>query len=450
MATFCIKKGRNIPLKGAASKEIINLPVSQRIAIQPQDFRGLKLRPIVKVNDPVRVGTPILMDKNNPDVRVLSPASGRVVVINRGEKRVLLEIVIELDGKQEAEGFSSYSQDQLKNISREDAIKSLLQGGMWPVIRQRPFSRVANPHDKPKSIFIHAMNTEPLAPDVDFILSQEDEREFQAGLEVIKKLTKGQVYLCAAAGSKSKSITGAQGVEVHYFAGQHPAGNVSTHIHYLNPINKGDIVWYVEAQDLLKIGALFLKGNYPSVRTVIVTGEGAKNRLYVKTIMGSPVSALLQGSDLQAKRCISGSVLTGKNIGANGFLRFYDSQFTIIPEGGERQFLGWLTLGFGQFTLSRTCVSAFLPCREYSLDTDKNGSDRAIVMNQIYDSLVPLDILTYFLVKAALAGDIEEMEKLGILECDEEDFALCTFACPSKVDVGGIIRQGLDLIEKEG
>lgn len=449
MAVFRIKQGKDIRLKGAADKEIVAMSLPSKVAIQPSDFRGLKPRLCVKVDDVVKVGTPILEDKVYSPIKIVSPVSGKVAAVNRGEKRFLLEVVIETDGRQEAVAFQKFSREQIRNLTKETVEDRLLESGLWPVIRQRPFSRLAHPQESPKSIFVHAMNTEPLAPDIDFIL-QGREAQFQAGLDILKKLTQGKIYLCAQEGAKSKALTEAQGVEMHYFSGPHPAGNVGTHIHYLDPVHKGDHVWYVEAQDVLRIASLFLEGVYPSERMVAVTGEGAAKRIYAKTIVGAPLSLLLAGSRLEGMCCISGSVLTGKDAGPGGYLRFYDSQVTVIPEGGQRKLLGWLSVGFDKYTFSKTFASSFLPQREASLTTDKHGSDRAIVLNSVYDRLVALDIMTYFLVKAVYGEDIEEMERLGILECDEEDFALCTFACPSKTDVGAMIRQGLDLIEQEG
>jgi len=239
-------------------------------------------------------------------------------------------------------------------------------------------------------------------------------------------------------------------VQTHSFSGPHPAGNVSTHIHCVDPINKGDLVWYVEAQDVLRVASLFLNGTYPTERIIAVTGEGAEgHQFYAKTTEGVSISALLGDTDSQNLRYLSGSILTGKEVSRYGYVRFYDTQVTVIPEGGKRELLGWLAPGFNKYSFSKTFVSAFLPETEVSLDSDEHGSHRAIVLNHIYDSLVPLDIMTYFLLKAVISGNIEEAEQLGILECDEEDFALCTFACPSKTDVGGIISQGLVQIEKE-
>ena len=450
MATFQIKQGRDIKLKGAAPKEIVTLSLPRQVAVVPSDFKGIKASLCVKVNDAVKVGTPLFEDKHCPEIRIVSPVSGRVAAIDRGEKRFLEDIVVESDGRDEAVAFRKFSASEISGLSKEDVEKTLLQSGLWPVLRQRPFSKVAHPHEPPKSIFVHAMNTEPLAPDVDFIL-QGKEEQFQAGLNVLRRLTKGKVYLCAKHGSRSKALTQARDVETHYFAGPHPAGNVSTHIHYLDPIHKGDHVWYVEAQDVARAGSLFLEGVYSPERVVAVTGEGAGRKFYAKTIVGAPVSLLLKGSDLEGMRCVSGSVLAGREVGKDGYLSFYDSQLTVIPAGGKRTFLGWLSPGSDKYTFSRTFVSSFLPPRkEVSLTTDKHGSDRAIVLNHIYDPLVPLDIMVYFLLKAVISEDIEEAERLGILECDEEDFALCSFACPSKTDVGGIIREGLELIEREG
>jgi len=449
MGTFSIQKGRNIRLKGAAKKEVVKIALPKHVAVQPSDFKGLSPRLSVKVDDVVKVGTPVFADKAIPEIQIASPASGKIVAINRGAKRALQSIVIETDGQQELKTFQKFTQEQIKNISKSDVTNALLEGNLWPVIRQRPFSKVADPHKKPKAIFIHAMNTEPLALDIDSILKGK-EKEFQTGLDILTQLTEGNVHLCVQEGAQSKALTQATNVQTHSFSGPHPAGNVSTHIHCVDPINKGELVWYVEAQDILRIASLFLNGAYPTERIVAVTGEGAaNNQIYAKTIVGVPISSLLGDSEPQQVRCLSGSVLTGKEIASHGFLCFYDSQVTIIPQGGKRELLGWLSPGFNKYTFSKAFASAFLPEKEASLDTDENGSHRAIVLNHIYDSLVPLDIMTYFLLKAVISGNVEEAEELGILECDEEDFALCTFACPSKTDVGAIIGQGLALIESE-
>ena len=449
MGTFSIKQGKDIHLKGAAKKAVVEASFPKHVALQPPDFKGLNLRLAVKVDDKVKVGTTVFSDKANPQIRIASPASGKVIAINRGPRRALLSVVVETDGRQDAEVFPSFSEEQIRNLSSDDVIRFLLRGHLWPVIRQRPFSKVADPKQKPKAVLMDAMNSEPLALDIDFIFKNK-EREFQIGLTILKRLTGGDLHLCVQGGSEAKALTQAKGVQVHSFSGPHPAGNVSTHIHCVDPINKGDLVWYVEAQDVLRVAPLFLKGIYPVERIVAVTGEGAAgHQVYAQTIIGAPLSVLLEGEIDGPMRYLSGSILAGKDVGAHGFLRFYDTQVTILPEGGKRELLGWISPGVNKYTFSKTFVSAFLPEREASLDSDRHGSDRAIVLNNIYDAFVPLDIMTYFLLRAVLSGNIEEAEDLGILECDEEDFALCTFACPSKTDVGGIISQGLALIEEE-
>ena len=448
MGEFQIKKGRDIRIKGAALKELAELSLPDYVAIQPQDFRGIKPRLAVKEGDIVKAGSTLLTDKNNPDIRIVAPVSGTVTTVKRGDKRVLLQIVIKTDGRNDAVALPPVSSAEIQKLSREKAIARLLEGGLWPVIRQRPFSKIANPSDKPKAIFVQAMNTEPLAPDVDFIL-KEKQAEFQAGLDVLRHLTQGQVHLCYHKDAESKTFINAHNVQKHRFSGPHPAGNVSTHIHRIDPINKGDIVWYLEAQDVIRIARIFLNGSFSAERIVAVTGEGVEKRRYVRTVMGAPVKDLA-GRAQEGMRYISGSILKGADVGHGGFLGFYDAQLTVIPEGGKRKLLGWIAPGVNAYSFSKTFVSSFLPEKESSLDTDKYGSDRAIVFNHVYDELVPLDIMTFFLLRAVISGDIEEAEKLGILECDEEDFALCSFACPSKTDVGGIIRSGLDIIEKEG
>ena len=436
-------------MAGAAEKTWLPEALPKTVAIQPTDFRGLKPRLVVRVDDHVKVGSPVLCDKQIEGLKVVSPVSGRVAAINRGAKRALLSIVIESDGLQDHALFRAVKPEEIASLTYQDTVQILLDGGLWPVVRQRPFSKIADPAHKPKSIFIHAMTTEPLAPDLDFILDDQKE-DFQTGLNILRRLTDGPVHLCIARDSQSKALREAKGVEIQEFAGPHPAGNVSTHIYHVDPLNKGEIVWYIEAQDVPRVAHLFLKGAYTGQRVVAVTGDGAVKRGYARTLVGAQIKPLLGDSSLEGQRCLSGSVLTGANAGADGFLRFYDAQITVIPEGGRREFLGWLKPGADKYTFSKAFVSAFLPEREVSLDTDENGSHRAIVMNHIYDEYIPLDIMVYFLVRAVLSENIEEAEALGILECDEEDFALCSFACPSKVNVGAIIRQGLDLIEKEG
>ncbi len=449
MASFIIRQGRDIRIKGAAEKRVVDAVSPETAALVMEDLRGITPKVLLAPGAMVKAGTPVVMDKNHEEIKVVAPVSGRIVSVNRGEKRVLTTIVIQADGRQDAEQFPKFDRGELAGLSRGKITGQLLAGGLWPCLRQRPFSKIADPRVTPKSIFIHAMNTEPLAADIDLVLDGR-QADLQAGLDIIRKLTDGKTHLCIDAKARSSALTRAKGVEIQRFSGAHPAGNVSTHIHCVDPVNKGEIVWYVEVQDVLRIATLFLQGVHSAERVIAVTGEGVKNRVYFRTIAGVPVSVLLQGSDLQGQRCISGSILTGRNVGKDGFLGFYDSQVTVLPEGGKRELLGWMAPGLNKYTFTNTYLSSFFPRQENTLDTDTHGSHRAIVWTSLYDDYVPLDLITFFLVRAIIVGDIEEMISLGILECDEEDFALCSFACPSKTDVGGYIRQGLDLVEAEG
>lgn len=449
MASFNIITGKDIKLRGAARKEYIDVLSPKTVAIQPPDFRGLKPRVLVKEGDSVKRGSVIMEDKAIDGLKLLSPVAGKVKAVNRGAKRALMSVVVENNKSTDAENFKKYDASGISGLKRDEIIQNLLAGGLWPCVRQRPFAKVASPSDMPKVIFVRATNTDPLAADADFILNDQ-EQDFQNGLDIISKLTDGKTHVCVKNTANSAALTSAKGVEVHLFSGPHPAGNIGTLIHKVDPINKGDIVWYIEAQDVIRIAQLFSTGQYPNRCVVALTGEGVKDNVYAFAITGTSFKDLLSGSKLDGNRCITGSVLSGRDVGQEGFLGFYDSQITVIPEGGTREILGWLVPGFKKYTLSHTYASAFLPEKEVSLDTDENGGHRAIVLNHVYDSYVALDVVTFFLLKAIIAEDIDEAERLGILECDEEDFALCTFACPSKTDVGAIIRRGLDIIEKEG
>ena len=446
--TFQIKQGRDIPLKGSAEKKRVALPLPAAVAIHPSDFKGIRPYLCQKEGASVKAGTVLFHDKDFPELAVVAPVSGKILEIQRGPKRFIEAIIIAADKKQSFIKHKTYPQNNLKKLTRAQIVETLLKAGLWPVLRQRPFSIVASPDGQPKSIFVHAMNTEPLAGEIDFILEEKKE-EFQAGLDILNRLTEKKVQLCFDAQAQGPSLRGAQGVELSAFTGPHPAGNVSTHIHYLDPIEKGDTVWYVEAQDVCRLGSFFLSGKYPADRTIAVTGEGAPERYYAQTVLGAPLAALLDDSDDNSLRYLSGSILMGQEVGPRGYVRFYDTQVTVLPEGGHRKWFGWLHWEHDHYSFSHTYAASFGPVKEVSLDTTLHGGLRAVVQNNIYDDLVPLDMLVYFLLRAVLAKEWEEAEALGLLECDPEDFALCSFACPSKTDVCGIIRQGLDELERE-
>lgn len=445
-----ITRGRDIPLAGAAQPKIVATPLPETVAVQPVDFRGVRPKPLVHEGDAVEVGTPVILDKNRDGVVWVSPASGTVKAVVRGEKRALLAVVIACDGKQTARQGNIVAPDEIASLSPSDIITRLKEFGLWPALRQRPFSHVADPNVRPKSIFVQAMNTEPLALDHDLIVGLDQIETFQTGLDLLKKLSDGNVFVCVSARSRSEVWNRLKRVHVERFDGPHPAGCVSTHIHHLDPIRKGDVVWYVHCQDVLRLARVFLQGRYDPSTVVAVTGPGVpeNERVVKQTVVGAP-AAFLAGGVHDGMRYISGSVLSGRDVGPDGHLGYFHTQLTVLPRGGRREFLGWLKPGFDKFSFSRMFLSALRRPAEVVLDTDLNGSERAIVLNDVYDRYVALDIMTFFLIKAILAGDIDEAERLGILECDEEDFALCSFACPSKTDVGGIIRRGLDMIYEE-
>ncbi|NTV29816.1 MAG: Na(+)-translocating NADH-quinone reductase subunit A [Candidatus Omnitrophica bacterium] len=444
-----ITKGRNIPLKGAAAADLQELPLPAEVAVPFFEFPPHCLRLLVKEGDALQVGSPLAEDRRDPRVVVVSPVSGTVRTVKRGDKRALLSVRISTDGRQEKLLRPRFDPGQLSGLSRDELLDRLVGGGVWPFIRQRPFDRVADPKIAPKSIFVRALNTDPLAPDVDILL-QGKEDDFQAGLEILRKLTPGPVCLCFGESARSRALREARHVESVVFSGPHPAGNVGTHVHHLDPLGKGEAVWFLEAQDVPRLASLLFQGVFDPGQTVAVTGEGAAFRRHVRTVLGAQVSHLLGGPAVDGVRYLSGSVLSGYEVSLDDSVGIYASQLTALPAGGTRKFLGWAGPRFGEFTFSRMIGGGLFPAPEVSLDTDNHGSERAVVLNDVYDGLQALDVLTFFLLRAILAGEVQEMVRLGILECSPEDFALCTFACPSKVDVSGVIRQGLELIEKEG
>jgi Na+-transporting NADH:ubiquinone oxidoreductase subunit A len=450
-----LRKGYDIKLAGKTEKIVVDSEKPKLFASQPPDFIGLKPRLLVEEGSQVKIGTSLYYDKLRPEVKFTSPTSGKVVQINRGERRAILEVVIESDDQNTAIDFGKHSADALSKLSEDDIKGQLLESGLWPVIRQRPFSKIANPGVKPRDIFICAMDTSPLAADPEFLLENEEEN-FQAGINVLKTLTAGKIYLTVDGSIESHvpAIEKAQNVEVHSFKGKHPAGNVSVHIHHISPIAIGDIVWYVYAADVVLIGRLFLSGEYPTERTVAVAGSSAKAeiRKYYKTRVGTKVQSLANEGNMvdDQVRYISGNVMSGRRISENGYLGFCDRTLTVIPDNRKRVLFGWLTPGFKDESFSRLFLSKIMPSKEYVKDTRIHGGKRAFIQTGEYEKVLPMDILPMHLVKSIMAEEIEDMLALGLLEVDEEDFALCSYICPSKIHFGTYIRQGLDVLEKEG
>jgi len=443
-----IKKGLDIHLLGDAELTIGHLEEPCCFALVPSEFHGVRPKLLVKDGDAVKAGSPIFFDKDNEKVMFCSPVSGTVKEVVRGEKRVILEIIIEKDGKEDYVEFPKKNPDAL---TREEIIDTLLVSGVWPLIRQRPWGRIAKATDLPKSIFISAFDTAPLAPDYEFII-KGNEALFQQGIDILKKLTKGKVYLNLREENGRKSIfSDNKGVEINYFKGPHPAGNVGVQIHHLDTLTKHDIIWYCGPQDVLTIARLFTEGRYNAEKIFCLTGSEVKDPQYFKGISGMNLEKLFTGYVADGhNRYISGNVLTGRKINKNGYLGYYDNQLTVIPEGDHYEFLGWIEPGFNKFSTSGAIASNWLSKnKKRRLDTNVHGGHRAYMMTGEYENVFPFDIYPNHLIKAILAEDIDRMEQLGIYEVIPEDIALCEVVCTSKSEVQEILQKGIDLMIQE-
>lgn len=443
---YKIKQGLDIKLAGEAERTLTEFSATH-VALKPTDFIGVFPKLLVQEGDIVKAGDPVFCDKAHPEVIFTSTVHGKVVEIVRGPKRILLEIKIELLN---SEAFTEFGKANPSGLSREEVISKMLQSGVWPMIRQRPYSVIANPADNPGAIFISGFDTAPLAPDYDFIVHGQGD-VFQTGIDALRKLTSGKVYLNLPAGTvNSKVLTNTKGVEINHFSGPHPAGNVGTQIARLCPINKGDIIWYLRPQEVIIIGRLFAEGKYNAERIIAVTGSEVRMPRYFKVPGGVGIKKLLAGNVNESNvRYISGNVLTGTRLDPNGFLGFYDSQITVIPEGNYHEFLGWSMPRFHKHSFSKSYFSWLTPRKRFVADTNLNGGERALVMTGQFEQVFPFDIYPSQLLKSIIYNDIDEMEKLGIYEVDEEDFALCEYIDTSKTEIQSIVRQGLNSLRAE-
>ncbi len=445
--TIKIKRGVDIRLQGKAEQIYANAEISETFALKPTDFVGIRTKLSVREGDEVKAGSTILFNKDRPDVKITSPVSGEVVEIVRGAKRKLLEVKILADKEIRYEDFGS---GDPKSLGEEAVKTKMLNSGCWPLLKQRPYNIVANPERKPKAIFISCFNSAPLAPDMDFVVHGL-EKEFQTGIDALSQLTDGMIHLGVDAKTNPSSVfTSCKGVKIHRFKGPHPAGNVGVQIHHIDPIDKGDIVWTLNPQDVIIIGRLFLSGKFDPQRNVAVTGSEVQKPRYFKVLMGSSVKPMLADNVTNGNnRVISGNVLTGEHIKSDGYLGFYADQVTVIPEGDHDQFFGWIAPNLDRFSISRTLFSWLQPGKYYKLDTAMNGEERAFVMTGELERVFPFDIYPMQLVKSIMVKDIEAMENLGIYEVVEEDMALCEVICTSKVPLQQIMREGLDLMQDE-
>ena len=442
-----LKKGLDIRIKGAAEKTYAGEVYSTHYGVKPTDFPGLTPKLNVREGELVSAGSPLFHDKIRPEILFTSPVSGKVVSITRGDRRRLLEVVVEKSGDE----FIDFGKSDSASLNREMVREVLLSSGLWPAIRQRPYHIIAHPSDIPKAIFISGFDTAPLAPDYNFIMDNSSTSSFNIGISAIGKLTDGTINLILnGRGNTSELLKRVPDVKISYFSGPHPAGNVGVHIHHLNPINKGEIIWFVNLQDVIAIGRLFEEGVYRHDRIIALTGSEVLHSQYYTVRSGASISPVIKENTRPGNlRHISGNVLTGTRIESTGYLGYYDSQVTVIPEGDYFEFFGWMKPGINKFSFSKTFASRLFPQKSYNLDTNLHGGERAFVMTGQYEKVVPMDIYPMQLLKAILAEDIDMMENLGIYEIAEEDFALCEYICPSKIEIQSIVRKGLDLMIKE-
>ena len=440
-----IKKGLDINLKGKASEVLLNGGKSETYAIVPDFYSGVLPKVVAKVGDKVKAGSVLMIDKNRPEIKFVSPVSGEVTAVNRGAKRKVLSIVVTPDAQIEYEEFGKKNVASLKG---DEVKEAMLNAGMWPFVMQRPYDIVATPGETPRDIFVSAFYSAPLAPDFNYLVKGQ-EADFQTGLDALAKLTSGKVYVGIRKGSAVQQVKGVELVEVE---GPHPAANASVLINHTKPINKGVTVWTVDPANVIIIGRLFNKGIADFSRKVVITGSETKEQGYVQAISGCTIKSLIGGrvaTDAHI-RIISGNVLTGTKVTMEDYLGAYDNQITVIPEGDEtHEFLGFAMPRTDQYSMSHSYFSWLMGKKEYVLDARIKGGKRAMIMSNEYDKVFPLDIYPEYLLKAIIAFDIDKMENLGIYEVAPEDFALCEFVDTSKIELQKIVRDGLTLLYKE-
>ena len=443
-----LKKGLDLPINGTAAQNTKKVIVPDVVAVKPTDFRGLVPKLLVREGDKVLAGTPVLADKMSQNILFASPVSGTVAEVVRGEKRKLLEVRIKADANQE---YVDFGVKKVSALSAEQIKESLLAAGLWPALTQRPYGIIANPETKPKAIFVSAFSTAPLAANTEYALNDQI-AHVQTAVDALGKLAGCKVHVCVNAANASATPFGKlQNVVLHTVSGKHPAGNVGVQIHHISPVQKGEIVWTVSPVMLAAIGKLFNTGKYDVRRKIAVTGPKAINPAYVEGYPGISMKDVKdfynEGENL---RFISGDVLTGNSVGAEGFLGFFDNQITLLEEGDKYELLGWAKPCRPKlFSASRTYFSWLTPNKKYDMDTNLHGGPRAFVMNDLYSKVFPMELYPVYLLKACLANDIDKMEKFGIYEVLEEDLALCEYVCPSKIYIQQIITDGIALMLKE-
>ena len=459
MALHTVKTGLNLPIAGEPAQRIeAGRPVS-RVAITAEDYIGLKPTMFVEEGAEVLRGQSLMEDKKNPGVVYTAPGAGRVVAVNRGKKRALLSVVIELNERERTGNpsdedfvsFESYKGSDVSALSRDDIQALLVESGMWTCLRTRPFGKVAAPGKQPDAIFVTAVDSNPLAPNVDVVLAGNED-DFRLGLNTVAKLTSGATFVCVAPGSKVPVST-QKGIRYEEFAGKHPCGTVGYHIHTLRPVNREREVWHLHYQDVIAVGRLLRTGKLDVERVVSLAGPQVKNPHLVRTRWGAHLGELCEGALKEGdNRTISGSIWSGRTaVGdVTGYLGRFALQVCVMREGHEREFLGWLTPGLNRFSTLNIYISRLFKGKKFDFTTTTNGSERAMVPLGTYEEVMPFDLMPTYLLRAIISGDVEKAEMLGVMELDEEDLALCTFVCPGKYEYGPLLRGMLTDIEKEG
>ncbi len=451
MALHRITKGLDLPLAGPPVQAAQPRPVS-RVALVAADYVGLKATMRVAVGDAVSRGQTLFEDRRHPGVRFTAPATGIVTAINRGERRALQSVVIDVapdDASANKPAFASYTGRDPSTLDASQVEALLVESGLWTALRERPFGQVARPGKRPRSIFVTAIDTRPHAPSPDIVMAGRDD-DVRHALAALSTLTDGPVYVCASAALRSTARNGSR-VRVEHFAGRHPAGLPGTHIHMLDPVGPGAIVWHVGYQDALAIGRLFASGELDVERVVALAGPAVRRPRLLRTRLGASIDQLTANEIVDGDvRTISGSVLDGRTArgDVHGYLGRYHLQISALAEGRERELFGWFAPGRDKFSLWRVVAGAFAR-GGLALTTSTNGSARAMVPIGAYERVMPLDILPTFLLRALVTGDIERAEALGALELDEEDLALCTLVCPGKIEYGPLLRSMLDRLQEE-
>ena len=447
-----IKKGLDIPIYGTPAEDIVDSKKSRSVAVLGNDYVGMKPTMLVEEGDSVSLGQPLFEDKKNPGVLITSPAGGKIEAINRGDRRALQSIVIEVEAEEKAEEFKSFTTEELVSATSESVRYQLITSGMWAAFRTRPYSKIPTVDSSPSNVFISVLDTEPLSPDPEKIVNLRLE-DFNFGISVLKRLIDCPIHISVSENSSLEIIEDEQ-VKKHRFSGPHPAGLVGTHMHYISPASLTNVNWTIGYQDLMAIGSLFKTGYVSTERVIALSGPQVNEPRYIKTRLGACTDELTAGELTQREnRIISGSVISGREaIGSYAYLGRYHNQISVIaePNSKDREFMNWLTPGPRKFSKIPLFLSSLFPKKFFKFKALMNGSDRPIVPIGVYEEVLPLNMLPAMLLRNVVLMDTEKIQDLGGLELDEEDLSLCSYVCPGKYDFGSLLRAGLNKIEVEG